>query len=142
MRIILRILLLFSLAVFYSCEKQAFEEQGLFVDCSKCETGEILKTSIDVLLDENPSGTALQLWEGNIEDSILVSTINVFYSTFTYYVTVNKKYTITATYLISGNKYIAVDSATPKVKFIKNKCDDPCYFTYDRVCDLRLRHTK
>jgi hypothetical protein len=59
-----------------------------------------------------------------------------------YDVPINKKYTATATYYKSDIKYVAVDSATPRVKYDKNQCDDPCYFVYDRVVDLRLKYTK
>ena len=56
-------------------------------------------------------------------------------------VTLNKKYTLTATYYQPDNYYVAIDAATPRVKFEKNQCDDPCYFVYDKEIDLRLKYT-
>jgi hypothetical protein len=54
-------------------------------------------------------------------------------------VTLNKKYTLTATYNIQDNTYVVVDSATPRVRFDKDKCDDPCYLVYDKKLDLSLK---
>jgi len=55
-------------------------------------------------------------------------------------VSLNKKYTVTATYQIDGDTYIAVDSAFPRVKYTKEQCEDPCYFVYDRIVDLRIKY--
>jgi hypothetical protein len=57
-------------------------------------------------------------------------------------VTINKKYTLTATYYIPGNYYITVNSVTPMVRYEKAQCDNPCYYVYDRIVDLRLKYTK
>jgi hypothetical protein len=84
----------------------------------------------------------VEIWEGNLEDSILMGSYTSLSKTFTQQVTLNKKYTITATYYVSDSKYIAVDSATPRVKYEKAQCDDPCYYIYDKDCDLRLKYTK
>jgi hypothetical protein len=55
-------------------------------------------------------------------------------------VTLNKKYTATAMYYYADNNYVVVDSAFPKVKYEKDQCNDPCYFVYDRVVNLRLHY--
>jgi tartrate dehydratase beta subunit/fumarate hydratase class I family protein len=57
-------------------------------------------------------------------------------------VTVNKKYTVSATYYINGNNYTVVDSATPRIKYNKDECDEPCYYVYNKVIDLRLKYTE
>ena len=142
MKNLLKIILLLVLVVGFSCEKQNLENLGLFVNCADCLPVGTVSSNIEVLLDENDDGVWLQLWSGNLDDSILISSSKVYYSTYKFYVKVNKRYTVTATYYISGNKYVAVDSVIPRVKLAKKKCNDPCYYVYDRICDVRLKYTK
>lgn len=134
LRIITFILLIFS----FSCE-----EQGLFVQCSDCVADEPLQVEITAKLDRDLFyGCQVQIWEGNLEDSILFVDYTAYQDTFTYSVTINKTYTLTATYLVGDNKYIAVDSATPRDRYEKSQCDNPCYFIYDTKYDLRLKYTR
>jgi hypothetical protein len=84
----------------------------------------------------------INIYEGNLEDSVLYDSFQASGTQATIPVTINKKYTVTATYYIPDNYYVAVDSATPRVKFDKTQCDDPCYFVYDKKIDLRLKYTK
>jgi hypothetical protein len=130
---------LLFIAVLFSCE-----EQGLFVKCSDCTTEEPVKINLEVKLDINYYGAATQLsvYEGNLEDSVLYISFTTSGSKTTVPVTINKKYTLTATYYIPNNKYIVVNSAIPKVRYEKDKCTDPCYFVYDKVIDLRLKGSR
>jgi hypothetical protein len=139
MKRILRIAFIFMVTVFFSCEKQ-----GLFVKCQDCTADEPLKTNLEFKVDFSYSGLILiRIYEGKLNDSILIKTFEPRSSPwFDYEVTVNKEYTATATYYISDNRYVAVDSATPRVKYDKSQCDDPCYFVYDRIVDLRLKFIK
>lgn len=137
MRKIIRIISLLILAVSLSCEKQ-----GLVVNCSDCTTDEPSKTDLEVKLDEAYylNSVKIDVYEGNLEDNVLYSSFSATVKNTTISVTINKKYTVTATYYISNNSYIAVDSATPGVKYDKNQCNNPCYFVYDRNIDLRIKH--
>jgi hypothetical protein len=139
MKTTFRILMLLTFAFFLSCE-----EQGLFVQCSDCTNSEPLKTNLEVKLDFANYGyeTIINVYEGNIEDSIIYRSFSTSSANTEINVTLNKKYTLTATYYIPDDFYIAIDSATPKVKYEKSQCDDPCYFVYDKVVDLRLKYTK
>jgi hypothetical protein len=134
-----RILILLTFVFFFSCE-----EQGLFIKCSDCSAEEPLNTNLEIKLDLNKNGlyTLVKIYEGNLEDSILYKSqsTNITYS-LKVPVSINKKYTVTATYYIHDNYYTTVDSATPRVKYEKDQCDDPCYFVYDKVVDLRLKYT-
>jgi hypothetical protein len=134
---IIRIVSFLILVVSFSCEDQSF-----FVQCSDCTTDEPVTAELIADLDPDYYYSAIvQIWEGNLEDSILVNTYTSTGKTFTQEVTINKKYTITATYYLSNDKYIAVDSATPRVKYEKSQCQDACFYIYDRKCDLRLKYT-
>jgi hypothetical protein len=134
----IRIISFLVLSISFSCEDQSF-----IVQCSDCTQEEPITAELYADLDPDHYYECLvQIWEGNLEDSILVDSYPTYSKTFTQEVTINKKYTITATYYISNDIYIAVDSATPRVKYEKSQCEEPCFFLYDRKCDLRLKYTK
>jgi len=138
MQKILRILFFLFLVISFSCEDQTF-----LVKCDDCTADEPITANLQVNLDVDLYyGALIQIWEGNLEDSILLVNDTSFSNPYSRDVTLNKKYTVTATYNISNDKYIAVDSATPRVKYDKSQCQDPCYYVYDRKCDLRLKYTK
>jgi hypothetical protein len=134
-----RIISLLILTLSFSCEKQT-----LFVKCEECLTDEPDETDLTIKLDNYNYGveTIVHVYLGNIEDSILYNTIRTTNRETSIRLTINKKYTVTATYFISGKYYIAVDSANPGVNYVKDQCTDPCYYVYDRVVDLRLKYTK
>ena len=137
-RITIRLFFFLILVICLSCE-----DQGLIVFCPDCMAKEPFKAELEVKLDHNYYfGAVIQIYEGNLEDGILLGTYKTPSSTFRHDVSINKKYTITATYNIQNDKYIAVDSATPRVKYDKEQCHDTCYFIYDKVVDLRLKYTK
>jgi hypothetical protein len=139
LKITVRLFLYLILVFCFSCE-----EQGLIVNCKDCTEEEPEKTFLEVKKDKDYSGNLIliNVYEGNLEDSILyTSQISTFINS-SISVTINKKYTVTGTYLINGNNYIVVDSATPRVKYNKDECDEPCYYVYDKVIDLRLKYTK
>lgn len=120
------------------------EDKGLIVKCPDCLSTEPSQTDLEIKLDKgiNGSATVINVYEGNLEDSVIYETFQTSSSSTSVTVTLNKKYTVTANYYLSGNYYTTVDSATPRVKYEKSQCDDPCYFIYDKKLDLRLKYTK
>ena len=146
MRIARKLLLLAILVFSFSCE-----EEVIIVNCQDCVSEEPLNTSLEIKFDAGSNGndTFIKIYEGNLEDSILYSSQQIYSSqqSNTFHllnvtVAINKKYTVTATYHIRDNYYTAVDAATPRVKYDKDQCKDPCYFVYDKDIDLRLKYTK
>jgi hypothetical protein len=137
MKIAIKIFLLLTLIIFFSCE-----DQGLFVKCPDCTADEPVKTDLEFKLDFSYGWVLINIYEGNLDDSILIFSDRIFDPPFNYNVSINKKYTATGTYYTQNNEYIAIDSATPRVKYDKVQCDNPCYFVYDKVIDLRLKYTK
>ncbi|MEI6050682.1 MAG: hypothetical protein WCS03_17430 [Bacteroidota bacterium] len=131
-----RISFLLILVVCFSCE-----EQSLFVKCPDCTIEEPVKTQLEIKIDINNFGAniLISVYEGNLEDSVLYGVFTAVGSHTTFPVSINKKYTVTAKYYVPDDFYIVVDSATPRVKYTKDKCDNPCYFVYDRDLDLRLK---
>ena len=139
MKLTIKILLAVVFVLFFSCE-----DQGLFVKCPDCLSDEPLNTNLEVKLDLPASGqvTKVNIYEGNLEDSVLYGSLNTTGSYASFSVTVNKKYTVTASYYVPDDYYVAVDSATQRVKYDKTHCDNPCYFVYDKNVDLRLKYTR
>ncbi len=139
MRITIKYLLLIVLIFCFSCEKQV-----LFVNCSDCTSGEPLNANLKIKIDiyKGVSAPVINIYEGNLEDSVLYQTYKPIDAETSVTVTLNKKYTATVSYFISNKQYIAIDSATPGVVYNKDQCDNPCYYIYNNVLDLRLKYTK
>lgn len=139
MRKFVKLLLSVTIIFFFSCE-----DRGLIVKCPDCRSDEPKLTDLEVKLDPESFGTPIliKVYEGNLEDSILYNSVTVSTYSTSISVTMNKKYTVTATYHLNDDYYTAVDSATPRVRYEKDLCDNPCYFVYDRTIDLRLKYTK
>ena len=132
---LLNLIIIFAM----SCEGLEF-----FINCSECTVEEpheaTLKCRIDI---DVQNGTLVQIWEGKLEDSIFVDSTRIFSSSvFEKNVSINKHYTITATYIIDNKTYIAVGSASPKVKHANSKCDESCYYVYGNEVNLRLKYPK
>lgn len=139
MKVISKIVLLIIVLCCFSCE-----DKGLIVKCADCLDDEPVEAVLDIKVDSNHSSieTTINVYEGNIEDSVIYSTQKTIGSSASIRVTLNKKYTVTATYKEQNDFYVAIDSATPRVRFEKSQCDKPCYFIYDKKIDLRLKYTK
>lgn len=133
---------LFLVIIFVLCF--SCEDQGLIVKCPDCTAQKPSQTDLIIKLDDAYYGyqTVINVYEGNLEDSILYRSFEVTGNHTSVTVYMGKKFTVTATYYIPADYYVAIDSATPRVKFDKTKCDDPCYFVYDKDIDLRLKYTK
>lgn len=138
-----RVIIVFIFSVFIlflSCD-----EQLILVKCADCTEEEPLEINLEVKLEINPGSNIagiIKLYEGNIEDNILLGTFSSSDQKWLHTVSVNTKYTISATYVIGGATYVAIDSATPRVRYETEQCDNPCYFVYDKTVNLRIKYTK
>lgn len=129
---------LIIMILLFSCE-----EKGLVIDCKDCTANEPVYAIIKAEIDENSStGVVVKIWEGKLEDNLLIDSVKIFRSSYERKVTINKTYTITATYIINNKQYTAVDSATPRVRYTTEYCEEPCYYVYDLSYKLRLKYTK
>jgi hypothetical protein len=141
MRNWIKYIFLVALSVVFSCEKM-----NVYVNCSECSATEPSETSLEISLDgahSDSNPTIVRVYEGIIEDNILKSTHSLSGPDLYVPVWINKEYTVTATYIgDNGSVYIAVDSATPRVEYETKKCQNPCYFIYDKKVDLRLKYSR
>lgn len=127
------------IAILFSCE-----EQGFLVNCKDCTVEEPTTATIEADLDVSDSwndGTLVKIYEGNIEDSVILGIFRERTNKFNFEVPLNKTYTLTATYHF-GAEYTAVNCVFPRVRYNKEQCDDPCYFVYDRKINLKLKYIK
>jgi len=136
MKNVIRILFLITCIICFSCE-----DKGWFTECSDCTKDEPGNAVLHIKIKETEMQVKLNIYEGELEDSVLYSSAFPAGSVYNISVVLNKKYTVTATYFIDGNTYTAVDSATPRVRFTETQCEEACYFVYDRELDLRLKYT-
>lgn len=122
--------------VIFSCEKSI-----VIVNCSNCYPEEPTSTTIEVKLEFLVESNAIiKVYEGNLEDGLIIASENVHAEYWEYEADLNKKYTFTATYISDGKTYITVDAIFPRVKYEKELCENPCYFIYDRKVNLRLKY--
>lgn len=128
--------------VIFSCEEYPF-----VTNCEECLADEppeinlVVKIKAYIRINNIPSTVTIRIYEGNLEDGIMVNEFYTVQEKYEIPVYPNKKYTVTATYSDpDGNTYIAVDSALPRIRYEPNMCEDPCYWIYDRIVNLRLKY--
>jgi hypothetical protein len=132
----LRIFLFLFLAIAFSCE-----EQGWIADCGDCTPEEPATDYLLIRLSENNPTATINVYEGELEDGVLLNSANPPNDSYRIDVRLNKKYTVTARYERNGKIYTAVDSAIPRTKFTETQCEDACWYVYDNELDLRLKYT-
>ena len=135
MKKIIGILILVIFVFGFSCE-----ETGFFIKCAECYENEPVDVDLEIKLDDFAGQSLINVYEGNLEDSILYLTLTSMDYIKVINVTLNKEYTITATYQTASGTYIAVDSARPRVRYDEEQCDNPCYYVYDNSVNLRLKY--
>jgi hypothetical protein len=120
-----------------SCDKD------YFLSCIECTKTEPVEVNIRVRLDPAIRPTEISVYEGNLEDGLLIKKQASALGEVEISVYKNKTYTLTATYNNINNRYYTtVDATTPRVRLERNRCDDPCYYVIDNKVDLRIRYTK
>jgi hypothetical protein len=139
MKKVIKLTFLLFLVIITSCE-----EKGMIVNCEDCVQDEPFTAVIEIKIDIGYYGAApdITIYEGNLEDGVILRHLQPSGTITKASVTLNKKYTFTADYYFPPNNYMTVDSATPRVVYNKDQCNDPCYYVYDKVVDLRVRYQK
>ena len=140
MRIVTKYIIFLFMLIIFSCEKSGI------VNCKDCFSEEPAKATIEVKLDPFKAvfgsyAAYITVYEGNLEDSIVIGSYNIPDAEWQYEVNINKKYTFTATYVSKTTTYIAVDAIYPRVRYEEEQCQDPCYFVYDKEVDLRIKYS-
>ncbi len=133
------IILSLLIMLLFSCE------EGFLTDCDKCYAGTDYRVDLNIIFrnpDRVPIDPVITLYEGNISDSIIISRTRIIdpYSYMYYSGILYKDYSATLEFTYNGRRYITTASACPKVRYDETTCNEPCYFVYDNVLDLRLRY--
>ncbi len=133
------VIVILAVLLVFSCE------EGYMTDCREC-VPEYPQQAVLQIHYRNPdfvrANPEVTLYEGVIEDSIIVDrfVIEEPYSLLTFNALLYKDYSATLEFIFEGQKYITTGAARPKVRYDKTSCDEPCYYVYDNVIDLRLRY--
>lgn len=128
-----------ALLMLFSCE------EGGITDCDTCDPGGIYQPQLTIYIRNSeyvPANPVVTIYEGAIKDSIVLSrmSVNESYSYITYDAVLYKDYTATLEFFLNSVKYVAIGAACPKVRFDESTCEEPCYYLYDNIIDLRLRY--
>jgi len=126
--------------LFFSCE------DGFVTDCRKCTEGGIGDVKLELYLGGptvyEPFYKTVTVYEGAIEDSLILRRFSSELGYIEIDAMLYKNYTVTLGFVINGKRYVTVDAVCPKVRYDESSCDQPCYYIYDNVADLRLRYDK
>ncbi len=134
---IIKLIAFIAITLLFSCEDLQL------INCEKCTISEPAEADLMIRVSESFQSTSISvvsIYEGDLEDNILFKTAIPYDSEFPVKVPLNKKYTVTVTYSLTTGKYVAVDSALPRIKFDEDQCDDPCYYIYDNTVNLKLKY--
>lgn len=129
-----------ALLLLFSCEG------SVATDCRECTPDNIGSVTLKIYVrnpEAIPINPIITLYEGAIEDSIVLRqytmtdpyALSVYYDAMLY-----KNYTASVKFYFNNRKYILIDAACPQVRYDETSCDQPCYYIYDNVIDLRLRY--
>ena len=123
---------------FLSCEKD------FVTNCQDCTAEEPVNVELTISVEDLVSSSfnfTINIYEGNLEDNLLIKSFTLQSRNVTYYeAQINKKYTVTASYSFGNRTYIAVDSTIPRIRYVTNECDQPCYYVYNKSLNLRLKY--
>lgn len=120
-------------------------EDSFVSDCSECYPEGVPRAQLRILYrnpDYVPVNPKVTLYEGAVEEGIMIRQyiIEEAVSFIEVDAILYKDYSATLEFNLDGQKYITTAGACPKAGFDKNSCEEPCYFVYDNVLDLRLRY--
>ena len=120
-------------------------EEGYITDCNECYASDNYNVVLYIRyrnLEAVPGNPIVTLYEGNVSDSLVLEKYYITdpYSVTRYYAMLHKDYSATLEFILDGQKYIITGAACPRVRYDETTCEEPCWYLYDNVIDLRLRY--
>jgi len=139
MKIYRRVIFILSIVILFSCEDNRY-----FTNCDNCTSEEPQETILSLDFDKpNENGVKVVIYLGRLEDNIVYDSLNIHgLTSYNKKVSINRTYTITATYIINDKSYTVVNSTTPLVRYTETLCQEPCYYVYDKVVNLKRKYIK
>jgi len=131
-----------ALILYSSCKQNTFStsEDCTNYNYSDCNTTEPLEAGLNISLTINAENTRvpITIYEGNIENNVIVSTDTVSTNKYNILLPPDKYYSVKARY-ISGTKIVyAIGGAT--IKKLRNQvCDSVCWSTQDGNVNVELK---
>ncbi|MBS0011312.1 MAG: hypothetical protein KFF49_07870 [Bacteroidales bacterium] len=128
---------LISLSFLTSCE------DTLLVNCDECQLVEPVSALLSIQLGETISSNIsydVTIYRGKIDDGIIIYNATAFTTSFSYSVRLNSEYTVTASSVIKGIEYIAVDATRPRVEIITETCGETCYLVVNNTVNLKIKY--
>lgn len=127
------------LALLLSCE------DDIVKDCGECYPDGIETATLIISYrspDYFPVNPIVKLYEGAVVDGIILAEFSIENpnSYITYSAVLYKDYTATLEFTLDGRRYITTAGACPQVGYDDTSCDEPCWFVYNNILDLRLRY--
>ncbi|HCC70971.1 MAG TPA: hypothetical protein DEQ09_07470 [Bacteroidales bacterium] len=129
----LTLFLIFSLCWLSACEDL------YIVDCDNCLLIEPTTCLLNIELPSDRNLYDVTIYRGKLEDGLVLYEVST-YSPFVYEVGLNSEYTVTATVIINGKQYTAVDSTRPRVDVITDECDELCYWVVHKTVNLKIKY--
>ncbi len=127
------------LTLLFSCE------DSFVSNCNDCYPDGVPSVKLKIYY-RNPDyilvNPKVTLYEGAVDDGIIIEQY-IITEAFSYIeadAILYKDYSATLEYYRDGRRYISTAGACPKTGYDKNSCDEPCYFLYDNIIDLRPRY--
>ncbi|TFH49249.1 MAG: hypothetical protein E4G92_02170 [Bacteroidia bacterium] len=133
----LNLLIVFLLIVVFSCEK------GYITDCRECATDGIGDVKLKIHIGSvsyDPAYRRITIYEGAMEDSLILSRFSTEAGYVEYDALLYKDYTVTVEFISNGRHILSVDAACPQMRYDENTCNEPCYYIYGNIIDVRLRY--
>jgi hypothetical protein len=139
MKSAIRLITICILTFIFSCQKgDLFQSR-----CANCFTAEPTQADVEVLLTPYSYSnykTTISIYEGYLQDSILIQRFETSSSTWSHTMGINKTYTFVARYYKDGKFYEAINSIRPAVKYEQFLCVNKCYRVIGNQCDLRIKY--
>lgn len=102
-----------------------------------CTTVSIDSNWVNLSITEQLLGVPIALYNGNLEDNLIVLRDTLYGDSYDYYLPTGIRYTAEAYYRSGPNIIIAVDSKKLTTESFTN-CDDTCYESDEITLDLVL----
>lgn len=117
-------------------------EEIYTVDCSQCLAIEPTTCTLKIKFGAVPGSFIpydVTIYRGKIEEGVVLYNVETITSVY-YEVALNSLYTVTVSVMKNGKEYIAVDATRPRVDYITEACEEPCYYIVNNTLDLTIKY--
>ncbi|MEE4116832.1 MAG: hypothetical protein V2I37_11720 [Marinilabiliaceae bacterium] len=130
-----------GILLFFLLLMQSACEEIFFYNCADCLESEPVEGTLYINVSGYNQFTTYEItvYQGKVEDNIIIAELTSN-TNVEIQVQLNKEYSVKVISTFNGIEYIAVSSATPRVKFSEDYCEIPCYFIRDNEINARIKY--